>query len=218
MRTRFLPSLDMRVAFYAGVLAFSCQDLVAVTPEAAWRGIVGIFYPMGMLFLIPAFQLRSWKWLLVALFLSPLLMIAFSFLVFFCEIDNRTWSGMPILVPGGVMEMNPGAPAEALIWHLVIFATISTAILRRTYRRTLIFKRDYRFRVIVGTLVLSLVLLMDIEITEWRFLGFFSEDHTRAAWIFASTTWLISTGLWSAFIFGVKPAKGAPEKPSHPLA
>lgn len=106
----------MRVPFYCGIVSAASVKILDWIPGTSTNTIllicvipVGLFLPFGPLLLIPAIQLRSLKVAVKALLLSLVLLVGDIILSSFFSIDNRILSGLPLIVPGGLNQMNRGA-------------------------------------------------------------------------------------------------------------
>lgn len=203
----------MRVAFYSGILTFAWPFLTLFLWDDSILEMVGFlfiwFLPFAPLLLIPAIQLRSWRLVFRALWLGPVLMIADQILCIFLTVDNRNLSEMPLLVPGGWNQMNPGGPIDNLIPNLVIYIALITFALARNYGKTRILGCSYVARILIGGIILLVVLPFEINLTEvrWSEVMSISFDKVRVHWAIASTSWLCLSGIYWAFVFGVQPEK-----------
>lgn len=216
----------MRVPFYCGIVSAASVKILDWIPGTSTNTIllicvipVGLFLPFGPLLLIPAIQLRSLKVAVKALLLSLVLLVGDIILSSFFSIDNRILSGLPLIVPGGLNQMNPGGPIEYLFPNLAIFIAITTLALARTYKNTRILGCPYWARILIGVPVLMVILNMEIDLTTvtWSDVATNSAQHLLKTWPVASTSWLCALGVFWAFIFGVCPDKVEPaieESPS----
>jgi len=231
----------MRAPFYGGLLAFGWPLLFDSIPPSldAWVPLgppylsalevplmivivsIMLYFPFTPLLLVPAIQLRSWKVARRALWLGPVLTIAYAILSTIFAIDNRILSCFPILlVPGGFDQMNPGGPIWFLLPKLAIYIALVTFALRRTYGKTQILRFSYTARVLIGGFILFIALGLEIYFTtvavDWSEIATISVDEIRRKQIIAAITWLCLSGAYWAFVFGVKPEEPMPVMKPEP--
>jgi hypothetical protein len=199
-------SREMRIAFYCGIVAFASQDLMSL--GEAWAGI-GVLFPYVPLLAIPAFQLRSRMLAFRAVLLGPALVLIQTLAGLFFALDSRIISSMAIFVPGGWNSGNPGGPVEVLLIHLAFFWVLVGGFMRAYYRGSNLFGLGYLARWFGAGFALEVLLACETQLTtvDWEEALALSDTADRIRWVVASLTWLLACGVFSAFVFGVKPVE-----------
>jgi hypothetical protein len=193
------------------VLAFASQDLMSL--GEAWAGI-GVLFPYVPLLAIPALQCRSRMLAFRAVLLGPALVLLQTLAGLLFAIDSRILSSIAIFVPGGWNSMNPGGPVEVLMIHFAIYWLLAGGFLWTAYRKSKVFGLGYIARWLGAGFALEVVLAYEIQLTTlgWDDALAVPDSAVRIQWILASTSWLLACGVFSAFVFGVKPTESAPKK------
>ena len=213
-----IPSQNARIPFYAGVLTCVIPWLVGcvgntLNIEDAKSSVVWLWFALTLLlsylplFLVPAFQLQSWRHMCAAVFCSPVLFLFVTLADTPFLVDSRCYSPLPSIVPGGENEMNPGDTLTGLLPEFAIFLAFAFLGLRMLYGPVRMAAPGLVWRAVTGGLVLLVILfgLIFLHFNEWGYYyGPFDSDHLfgRIEWGLGAVIWLMANGAYWMYVLG----------------